>query len=605
MRRPPEAVAIADQRPAQKAFESADLHFGMVRGRGHRKFWSEIPPLSPRPHQDARCAIVSCVAALSGALRSWWSPSRVRVMNVVVAADAMPRLCDCCSGPVMTGPKSQQDGLRSLCDDCTSFPVIGQGAAQSVGGTLLGKRGRTFIGVGERSTVAATKMSKRAFLSAHPLGTGASGSSSRTTSGDAATKSGGITAAIAAGASGKTVELAAGALGGAAAGHADGASHNMVEVAAATSGGDATAHMLPASGNRGDPGAVVLGAAAAGHVRDMSGDAPVAKVTTMGGAAAAHAVGASGNTDEHNAAFLGTTVHGRAGDLLGDALVAAVPTVGSGAGAHDVGALVNAVHQAAAMSGGDAAAHAVGASGDMGEREAAFLGAPVSGHASDLSKHAPVEGVPKAGDAVAAPAVDSSANAPMRGSPFASRAGAAIALSRRAARGGRLFPPPERSSMVPSSPSRRPAANVPLPRRPSQDLVAEARSRQSGRPDAAAGIFPATLHRPDEPLAPTSKERDVFDETINPVEFRSFSPHQVGAAIATFAGAQLSHVRQLELFRAFTLGAVEGNVVGLVAVQEDIHRVAEAVVTFYRRAHDGRVPYGTECRVLRFLRRMR
>jgi len=67
----------------------------------------------------------------------------------------------------------------------------------------------------------------------------------------------------------------------------------------------------------------------------------------------------------------------------------------------------------------------------------------------------------------------------------------------------------------------------------------------------------------------------------------------------------LSPGRQLELNTTFTMAAIEGNIVGIVAVEEDIQLVAAAIMTFSRRNHRGDLPYATECRVLRFLRRMR
>jgi len=53
------------------------------------------------------------------------------------------------------------------------------------------------------------------------------------------------------------------------------------------------------------------------------------------------------------------------------------------------------------------------------------------------------------------------------------------------------------------------------------------------------------------------------------------------------------------------MGAIEGNIVGIVVVEEDIQLITAALLTFYRRNHRGDIPYATECRVLRFLRRMR
>ena len=53
------------------------------------------------------------------------------------------------------------------------------------------------------------------------------------------------------------------------------------------------------------------------------------------------------------------------------------------------------------------------------------------------------------------------------------------------------------------------------------------------------------------------------------------------------------------------MGAIEGNIAGIVAVEEDISLVTAAIMTFCHRTHRGKLPYATECRVLRFLRRMR
>jgi len=268
-------------------------------------------------------------------------------------------------------------------------------------------------------------------------------------------------------------------------------------------------------------------------------------------------------TAEHAAAKMGRAGDACAGSALGNTAEHmaehTVATSGGAAAAHLVGGPRNTAEHATVTMGGAAAAHVVGTTGSTA----------------------------------------------MRGPSFESREGAAIALSRRAASSRPLFPPSTWSPSRPPSPIRRSPAVIPLPRRPSGDAPPKSSSRRPGQPDVAPGIVPTPLHRPAQRPPPPSNEQDVLDEAIDPAEFASFSPHQVGAALATFAGAQLSHVRQLELHRAFTLGAVEGNVVGIVAVQEDIHRVAEAVMTFYRRCHDGRVPYGTECRVLRFLRRMR
>jgi len=54
-----------------------------------------------------------------------------------------------------------------------------------------------------------------------------------------------------------------------------------------------------------------------------------------------------------------------------------------------------------------------------------------------------------------------------------------------------------------------------------------------------------------------------------------------------------------------TMGAIEGNIAGIVGVEEDISLVTAAIMTFCHRSHRRKLPYATECRVLRFLRRMR
>jgi len=125
-------------------------------------------------------------------------------------------------------------------------------------------------------------------------------------------------------------------------------------------------------------------------------------------------------------------------------------------------------------------------------------------------------------------------------------------------------------------------------------------------PPTAAHVgstFPPALGAAGPSPPPTASED--FGGAPSPAAFRSFTPHQVGAAIAAFAGALLSPGRQLELNTTFTMAAIEGNIVGIVAVEEDIQLVAAAIMTFSRRNHRGDLPYATECRVLRFLRRMR
>jgi len=114
-------------------------------------------------------------------------------------------------------------------------------------------------------------------------------------------------------------------------------------------------------------------------------------------------------------------------------------------------------------------------------------------------------------------------------------------------------------------------------------------------PPALAGVAPSPL--------PTGA--DDFSGAPSPSAFRSFTPHEVGAAIAAYARALLTPGRKLELTVTFTMGAIEGNIVGIVVVEEDIQLITAALLTFYRRNHRGDIPYATECRVLRFLRRMR
>jgi len=53
------------------------------------------------------------------------------------------------------------------------------------------------------------------------------------------------------------------------------------------------------------------------------------------------------------------------------------------------------------------------------------------------------------------------------------------------------------------------------------------------------------------------------------------------------------------------MGAIEGNIVGIVAVEEDVNLVTAALMSFCPRTHRGKLPYATECRVKRFLWRMR
>jgi len=339
-------------------------------------------------------------------------------------------------------------------------------------------------------------------------------------------------------------------------------------------------------------------------------------VLESGGVTEEYVVGKSGNTAEHVAAKMGRGADARAGGTLGSTVEHMAEHTaarsGGAAEAHVVANSGNTAEHAAAKMGRAGVARAGGAltntSEHMAEHTAATSGGAAAAHLVGAPRNTAEQATATMDGAAAAHVGGTMGSAAMRGPSFVSRAGAAIAISRRAASGRPLFPPAAWSPSRPLSPIRRPAAGIPLPRPPSGDVLPNSSSRRPGRPDVAPVIVPTPLYRPAQRPPPPSNERDVrddLDEAIDPTEFLNFSPHQVGAAIATFAGAQLSHVRQLELYRAFTLGAVEGNVVGIVAVQEDIHRVAKAVMTFYRRGHDGRVPYGTECRVLRFLRRMR
>jgi len=54
-----------------------------------------------------------------------------------------------------------------------------------------------------------------------------------------------------------------------------------------------------------------------------------------------------------------------------------------------------------------------------------------------------------------------------------------------------------------------------------------------------------------------------------------------------------------------TMGAIKGHFGGIVTVEEDISLVTAAIMTFFHSTHLGKLLYATECRVLRFLRRMR
>jgi len=105
-----------------------------------------------------------------------------------------------------------------------------------------------------------------------------------------------------------------------------------------------------------------------------------------------------------------------------------------------------------------------------------------------------------------------------------------------------------------------------------------------------------------EVLQPSAVDGDGLPD---PEEFRSFSPVQVGAAVAAFASVSLSPDARATLLDAFTRGAVDGNIVGIVAVEEDLHHVLSTITCLYRHNKRGLLPYGTAARVLRFLRHMR
>jgi len=106
------------------------------------------------------CTAVRCVPV--GRRREL--PQRVPPSVRAVATEVMPHLCDGCSGTAAAVTESERDGSRYLCDECASRPVIEPGTAQT-GANTLGKRQPLFLGVGPRSRVPASKMSKRAFLS--------------------------------------------------------------------------------------------------------------------------------------------------------------------------------------------------------------------------------------------------------------------------------------------------------------------------------------------------------------------------------------------------------------------------------------------------------
>jgi len=208
-----------------------------------KNIWSEIPIAGPTTspcrlpcHCGLRCPAQRCVVFLLGASES--PPQRVPPSWRAVATEVMPRLCDGSSGAAAAVTESQRDGSRYLCDECASRPVIEPEAAQT-GASTLGKRQPTFIGVGPRSTVPASKMNKRAFLSGSyqqcdktapskrnaptglsfsrshgPLsGTRSVGSSSRSTPADVAANSGRPVAAHAGGALRSAAEQVAATMG--------------------------------------------------------------------------------------------------------------------------------------------------------------------------------------------------------------------------------------------------------------------------------------------------------------------------------------------------------------------------------------------------------
>ena len=237
---------------------------------------------------------------------------------------------------------------------------------------------------------------------------------------------------------------------------------------------------------------------------------------------------------------------------------------------------------------------------------------------------------------------------------FADRAAAVIALTRRAAMSGRLFLASSTDTAFPRSSSlMTPETRAPLPLAvaeglpPSHARVHHAPCADAGRPpalswprvcsvspplseggqQATAAACRGGIAGPHEsvpgPLRPahgasagrpllsavrplrSSSAADDFAGAPSAGAFRQFTPYQVGVSIASFAGVQLSPGRQVELMNELTMGAIEGNIAGIVAVEEDISLVTAAIMTFCHRTHRGNLPYATECRVMRFLRRMR
>ncbi|OSX75185.1 hypothetical protein BU14_0249s0004 [Porphyra umbilicalis] len=237
---------------------------------------------------------------------------------------------------------------------------------------------------------------------------------------------------------------------------------------------------------------------------------------------------------------------------------------------------------------------------------------------------------------------------------FADRAAVVIALTRRTAMSGRLFSASSTFSALPRSsslikpetrallllaiaetlpPSR---ARVHLPPcadagRPlaltwpgvgsassllsdggQQAPVAACRGGIAGPHESVPGpLRPAHGDSAVRPLLPavrpprSSSAADEFAGAASAGGFRLFTPYEVGASIACFAGVQLSPGRQVKLMNELTIGAIEGNIAGIVAFEEDISLVTDAIMTLYHRTHRGKLPYATKCHKLRVLRHMR
>jgi len=278
-------------------------------------------------------------------------------------------------------------------------------------------------------------------------------------------------------------------------------------------------------------------------------------------------------------------------------------------------------------------------------------GAPDTGTLAAV-RLAPAATTPAHGSAVARSTLRPDASTGV--ASFADRAAAVIALTRRAAMSGRLFPASSTYTAFPRSSSlMTPETRAPLPLAvagrlpPSRARAHRAPCPDAGRPlglawpgvcsaspplsDGGQQATPAAcrggIAGPHEsvpgPPRPghgasagrpllravrpprSSSAADDFAGAPSAGDFRLFTPYEVGASIASFAGVQLSPGRQVELMNELTMGAIEGNIAGIVAVEEDISLVTAAIMTFCHRTHRGKLPYATECRVLRFLRRMR